>query len=84
MNKHIWSGITIWGIFVTCFGLGAMNPRSAAAHSFAYAAPDQEVVFLLAGGIVTCVIGVIGLIGIMGWLPNGSRQSGAAVPHFMP
>jgi hypothetical protein len=29
----------------------------------------QDLMFLLAGGIVTCLIGVVGLLGFMGWVP---------------
>ena len=65
MNKHIWSGIITWGIFATCFGLGALNPTNIAA-----AAPAQEVIFLLAGGIVTFLVGVVGLLGSIGWVPD--------------
>ncbi|MDB5764784.1 MAG: hypothetical protein JWQ21_3779 [Herminiimonas sp.] len=84
MNKHIWGGIIIWGIFVTCFGVGAMNPASIAANYFTYAAPDQEMIFLLAGGMVTCLIGLIGLIGFTGWIPVSNQQSGAAAHYFLP
>jgi hypothetical protein len=74
MNKHIWGGIIMWGIFVTFFGLGAMNPVQIAA-------PDQEVIFLLAGGLVTCLIGVIGLVGVMARIPAFNKQSGAAARY---
>lgn len=78
MNKQSWGGIIAWGIFVTCIGLGTMSPARVAANSFAYAAPDQEMVFLLAGGMVTCLIGFIGLLGIMGWIPDFNQKSRAA------
>lgn len=74
MNKSIWGGIIMWGIFVTCFGLGAMNPTSIVANSPTSAAPDQDVIFLLAGGIITCLIGLNGLIGFMGWVPSLSKR----------
>jgi hypothetical protein len=83
MKKHIWSGIIIWGILVTCFGLGLMNPTSIVSNSSAYAAPDQEMVFLLSGGIVTCLIGLIGLISCMRWIRGCNQQSGAAVHYAM-
>jgi hypothetical protein len=66
MNKHSWSGIIVWGIFVTLVGLGAMNPTPVAANSFSYAPADQEMIFLLAGGLVTCLIGLVGLIRFIG------------------
>jgi hypothetical protein len=30
----------------------------------------QDVLFLIVGGMVTCLIGVVGLIGFMGWVPG--------------
>ena len=75
MNKHMWGGIVVWGIFVTFFGLGAMNSVHAAA-------PDQEVIFLLAGGIVTCLIGSIGLIGLMARIPAFDRQPAATARYL--
>lgn len=62
MNKHIWSGIIIWGSLIICFGLGTMNPTSIVADSAAGAVPHQEVIFLLGAGIVTLLAGVIGLL----------------------
>lgn len=65
MNRHIWGGIAICGFLITCFGLGAMNPTTMVANSFFHEGVDQEVIFLLTGGIVICLIGFIGLIRIM-------------------
>lgn len=69
MNKHICSGIILWGAVITVFGLGALNPMDVNS-----AAPFQDVVFLLAGGIVTGLIGLIGLIVAMDWLPDLSGR----------
>lgn len=86
MNKQIWVGIIIffWGIGVTGFGLGMMNPVGDEADFFRFTAPDQEVIFLLAGGIVTCLIGLVGLVRCIGWIPEIDRQSGAPARHFRP
>jgi hypothetical protein len=70
MNKHSWGGIVIWGVCVTCFGLSAIIATSILTNPSASAAPDQEAIFLLTGGIVTCLIGLIGLIGCMGSNPR--------------
>lgn len=66
MNKHIWSGIIIWGTLIICFGLGTMNPTEFVANSATGALPAQEVVFLLSGGIVTFLVGVIGMLRVHG------------------
>ena len=68
MNKYLWGGVIIWGIFITFFGLGAMSPVRAAA-------PDQEVIFLLAAGLVTCFVGLVGLATVMTHIPGFARLS---------
>lgn len=75
MNKHSWSGIIAWGMFVTVVGLGAIQSAPAAANSFSYAGADQEMIFLLAGGMVTLLIGLVGLIRFIGWIPGFNQQS---------
>jgi len=72
MNSQTWIGIIIWGIFITGFGL--VSDVAAAGQSQVQA---QDLVFLIAGGSVTCMIGVIGLMGCMGWIPavRGAQKS---------
>lgn len=62
MNSLHWIGIVVWGLFVAGCGLtgaGAGEP-----------APPQDVMFLIAGGVVTCLIGLVGLMGFAGWIPG--------------
>jgi len=84
MNKQSWGGIIAWGIFVTCVGLGAINPTPVGASAMASAGTGQEMIFLLAGGLVTCLIGLVGLIGFTGWLPRAERQPGAVLHALVP
>lgn len=65
MNKLTWIGIIVWGLFVTAFGLTGVG-----AHPEAVNVQPQDVVFLIVGGMVTCLIGAVGLIGFMGWVPG--------------
>ena len=65
MNSLAWIGIIVWGIVVTVFGLTMAGPPEAQANMQA-----QDVVFLITGGLLTCLIGMLGLIGLMGWLPG--------------
>jgi hypothetical protein len=74
MNKHSWGGIVIWGVCVTCFGLSAIIATNIVTSSSGSAALDQEEIFLLTGGIVTCLVGLIGMIGSMGWNPGLTRN----------
>ncbi|MBQ5941692.1 MULTISPECIES: hypothetical protein [unclassified Massilia] len=66
MNSLAWIGIIIWGVVLTGFGLFSAEPPSAASGSL----QPQDVVFLVAGGMLTCLIGVTGLMGLMGWIPG--------------
>ncbi len=68
MNKIGWIGIIVWGIIVTGFGLSAIGPIGADQSGSTVQA--QDVIFLLAGGTVTCLVGLVGLLGSMGWLPG--------------
>jgi hypothetical protein len=70
MNSLAWIGIIIWGILLTGFGL-------ASAGTPAGIEPDMQahdVVFLVTGGLITCLIGVVGLTGFMGWIPGLRKE----------
>ena len=58
MNSFAWIAVIVWGLFVTGCGLG-MND-----------AQPQDVAFLLAGGLLTCLVGAVGLLGFMAWVPG--------------
>lgn len=66
MNSLAWFGIIVWGIFVTGFGLTSV----AAGSGVQTDVQAQDVVFLISGGLVTCLIGIVGLLGFMGWVPG--------------
>jgi len=72
MNSLAWIGIILWGIIVTGFGLLSAEPPAGSADVAA-----QDVIFLVAGGLLTCLIGCTGLMGFMGWIP-GLQQRGKA------
>ncbi len=63
MNKLTWIGTIVWGVFVTGFGLTGVGAGGGDVQ-------PQDVMFLIAGGMVSCLIGVIGLVGFMGWIPG--------------
>ncbi len=66
MNSLAWIGIIIWGVVITGFGLLSAEPPSEASGTL----QAHDVVFLVAGGLLTCLIGVTGLMGLMGWIPG--------------
>ncbi|MDB5952830.1 MAG: hypothetical protein JWR65_4685 [Massilia sp.] len=65
MNKMTWIGTIVWGAFVAGFGLTGVGAGAAGSEI-----QPQDVMFLIAGGMVSCLIGVVGLIGFMGWVPG--------------
>jgi hypothetical protein len=65
MNKTTWIGTIVWGAFVAGFGLTGVGAGAGGTGI-----EPQDVMFLIAGGMVSCLIGVIGLIGFMGWVPG--------------
>ncbi len=73
MNSIAWIGIIVWGIIITLTGFGSVGPAPAGTMG---ATQAQDVVFLIAGGTVTCLIGVVGLLGFMGWiaLPSNDKK----------
>ena len=70
MNTLTWIGIIIWGIALTLFGLLSAGP-SPVAQGMVQA---HDVVFLIAGGLLSCLIGFAGLIGMLGWIPGVQKQ----------
>ncbi|MES2150217.1 MAG: hypothetical protein V4508_10520 [Pseudomonadota bacterium] len=50
MNRASWMGVIGWGVLATALGF-----------AMAGSAAPQDVVFLLAGGSISCLVGAIGL-----------------------
>lgn len=67
MNSLTWIGIIVWGIVITVFGISTVGP---VAEGSSVAMQAQDVVFLIVGGLVTVLIGLVGLAGFMGWIPG--------------
>lgn len=67
MNSFAWIGIILWGVLLTGLGLVYAGPAPQVGM------PDmaaQDVIFLISGGMLTCLIGCTGLMGFMGWIPG--------------
>jgi hypothetical membrane protein len=75
MNSFAWIGIILWGLLVTAFGMASAGPAPQAAGDVA----AQDVVFLITGGLLTCLIGFTGLMGFMGWVPGLRKEHKSAV-----
>jgi len=70
MNTLAWIGIILWGFLLTGFGLVNAGPSQAVATDVA----AQDVIFLISGGLLTCLIGFTGLMGFMGWIPGLKKE----------
>jgi hypothetical protein len=75
MNSLAWIGIILWGLLLTGFGLVNAGPAPQTAATDMAA---QDVFFLIAGGLLTCLIGCMGLMGFMGWIPGLHREQKSA------
>ena len=71
MNSLAWIGMIAWGLIITVFGIATTGP---VAEGSSAAIQAQDVVFLIAAGLMTSLIGIVGLAGLMGWVP-GLRQA---------
>jgi len=71
MNSMAWVGIILWGVLLTGFGLASAGPAPEAGGGGLAA---HDVFFLIAGGMLTCLIGFFGLIGFMGWMPKLRKE----------
>jgi hypothetical protein len=76
MNSLAWIGIILWGLLLTGFGLASAGPGPQAATADMAA---QDVIFLITGGLLTCLIGCTGLMGFMGWIPGLHKEQKSAV-----
>jgi hypothetical protein len=72
MNNLAWIGIIVWGLVVTGFGLVSATPQLEQAGELA----AHDVFFLVSGGLLTCLIGIVGLLGFMGWIPGLNSRAG--------
>jgi hypothetical protein len=57
------------GCVLTGFGLGQAAPPAQGGDVAAH-----DVIFLVAGGLLTCLIGITGLMGFMGWIPGLRKE----------
>lgn len=66
MNSLAWIGVIVWGLVITAFGLFSATPPLEQSAELA----AHDVFFLVSGGLLTCLIGIVGLLGFMGWIPG--------------
>ena len=75
MNSLAWIGIILWGLLLTGFGLVSAGHLPQAAPGDMAA---QDIVLLITGGLLTCLIGFLGLMGFMGWIPGLHKEQKGA------
>jgi hypothetical protein len=75
MNSLAWTGIIVWGLLLTGFGLASAGPQVGNGSDL----QPHDAFFLITGGLLTILIGVTGLMGFMGWVPGlHNKQKTAA------
>jgi hypothetical protein len=62
MIKAVPLALLAGGILLTIFGVVAMNSTSSDISRFFTGAPTDKAMWLLIGGIVTSVVGLVGLL----------------------
>lgn len=62
MNRTNWLVLMIVGIVFLIFGAIAMNSVSSDLSSFITTAPTDKAMWLLLGGVVATLVGVVGLL----------------------
>lgn len=62
MNKAIFIALLVGGIILIVFGINARDSLSSDVSRFFTGAPTNKAIFMLVGGAVAAVIGLIGIV----------------------
>jgi hypothetical protein len=62
MNKSISVALLVGGVVLTILGISATNSFSSDVSRFFSGSPTDKAIWMLIGGIVVGVIGLVGLI----------------------
>jgi hypothetical protein len=65
MSHHrlAWLVVLAWGLLIAALGMHAIDPAPLSPAELDIDSPARPAIYLLAAGIVTCMVGLIGLIG---------------------
>ncbi len=58
-----WLLVLVWGLFIAALGMHAVDPSPLQPFDVDIDGNTRPAIYLLAGGIVTCLVGLAGLIG---------------------
>jgi hypothetical protein len=66
MSHHrlAWLAVIAWGLLIAALGMHAIDPAPLSPLELDIDSPARPAIYLLAAGIVTCMVG---LIGVLGW-----------------
>jgi len=62
MNKAIFIALLVGGIILIIFGMNARDSLSSDVSRVFTGAPTNKAIFMLVGGAVAAVIGLIGIV----------------------
>lgn len=62
MNKVLWLALLAGGILLIVFGVTASNSLSSDVSRFFTGSPTDKAVWMLVGGVVAVVAGLLGLV----------------------
>jgi len=62
MNKAIFIALLVGGIILIVFGINARDSLSSDVSRVFTGTPTNKAIFMLVGGVVAAVIGLIGIV----------------------
>jgi hypothetical protein len=62
MNKAIFIALLVGGVILIAFGINARDSLSSDVSRVFTGAPTNKAIFMLVGGAVAAVIGLIGIV----------------------
>jgi hypothetical protein len=64
MFRHLlWLAVMVWGLCITALGMQAIDPAPMSPAELLVDGPVRPAIYLLAAGIVTCLVGLAGMVG---------------------
>ncbi len=63
LQRLPWLAVIVWGLFIAALGMHAIDPAPISPAEIDVDGPARPAIYLLAAGIVTCMVGLAGLLG---------------------
>ncbi len=64
LQRLPWVAVIVWGLCIAALGMHAIDPAPLSPLEIDVDSPTRPAIYLLAAGIVTCLVGLCGLLGL--------------------